>query len=153
MTTRPPTRPSAGRRLTAALAAGALALTACGGDPEPDVEISLAEYAIGVPETLPADEPLVLKVENFGHAHHNLSICPTEDGEACTGPPVEHDMLKRPEAARDPSFYDDRSDTLTIGKDWIALVELELEPGTYRFFCGIIGHAARGMQRTVTATA
>ncbi len=136
------------RRLTAGLLVAGLALGACSGDPEPDVEITLVEYAIGVPEELPA-EPVVVEVRNVGHAHHNLSICPTEDGDACTGPPVMHDMLKRPEAARDPSFYDDVSDTLTIGKDWVALIELDMEPGTYRFFCGIISHAARGMQRTV----
>lgn len=138
------------RRLpvTALFAIGAVALAACSSAPEPDVEVTLAEYAIGVPEQLPTG-PTVLSVRNEGHAHHNLSICPTETGAECSGPPVEHDMLRRPEEARDPTFFDDRSDSLTIGKRWVALVEVDLEPGTYRFFCGIIGHAARGMERTV----
>ncbi len=136
------------RRPAAALVV-TLLLAGCSSDPEPDVEVTLAEYAIGVPDELPTG-PTVLRVFNGGDAHHNLSICPSETGTSCSGPPVEHEMLRRPEQARDPTFFDDTSDSLTIGKRWEALIEIDLEPGTYRFFCGIVGHAARGMQHTVT---
>lgn len=143
-------------RLTTTILATALLASACGGSssdtasPTPDTEISLVEYAIGIDGGFD-DGPTVVRVFNIGHAHHNLSICPTEDdGASCSGPPVEHDMLKRPEEARDPSFFDDRGDSLTIGKNWEAFIEVDLEPGTYRFFCGIISHAERGMTQVVT---
>ena len=138
-------------RLAALAAATAIAATGCSADPsaDADVEITLVEYAIAISDT-PASGPQVLRVENIGHAHHNLSICPTDDGTACTGDPIQHTMLQRPEAARDPSFFDDVGDSLTIGKEWVAVIEIDLEPGTYRFFCGIISHAVRGMQQMVT---
>lgn len=118
--------------------------------PEPDATILLQEYAIAVPTELPAGENVFL-VRNIGHAHHNLTVCPLDEASGrCAAEPEFYDMLRRPEEARDQSFFKDRADMLVIGKRWDTLIRYDLEPGTYRFFCGIVGHAPNGMQRTVT---
>lgn len=118
--------------------------------PEPDATVTLQEYAIDVPTTLPAGENVFL-VRNTGHAHHNLTVCPLDEASGrCAAEPEFYDMLRRPEEARDQSFFKDRADMLVIGKRWDTLIRYDLEPGTYRFFCGIVGHSQNGMQRTVT---
>ncbi len=139
------------------LIAGAIALVALAAVlltrdslPEPDATITLQEYAIAVPTTLPAGEN-VFEVQNIGHAHHNLTVCTLDEASGrCADQPEYFDMLRRPEEARDQSFFKDRADMLVIGKRWDTLIRYDLEPGTYRFFCGIVGHAQNGMQRTVT---
>lgn len=118
--------------------------------PEPDATVTLQEYAIDVPTTLPAGENVFL-VRNIGHAHHNLTVCTLDEASGrCAAQPEFYDMLRRPEEARDQSFFKDRADMLVIGKRWDTLIRYDLEPGTYRFFCGIVGHAQNGMQRIVT---
>ena len=118
--------------------------------PAADETITLQEYAIGVPSTLAAGENVFL-VKNNGQAHHNLTVCPLDEASGrCAGEPESYEMLRRPEEARDQSFFKDRADMLVIGKRWDTLIRYDLEPGTYRFFCGIVGHALAGMQRTVT---
>lgn len=132
------------------LAALAIVLLTWDRLPEPDATVTLQEYAIDVPTTLPAGENVFL-VRNIGHAHHNLTVCPLDEASGrCAAEPEFYDMLRRPEEARDQSFFKDRADMLVIGKRWDTLIRYDLEPGTYRFFCGIVGHAQNGMQRTVT---
>lgn len=117
--------------------------------PEPDATITLEEYVVAAPTTLPAGESVFL-VRNTGHAHHNLTVCPLDEQTGlCDGGPEFFDMLQRPEDARDQSFYKDRADMLVLGKRWTSLIRYDLEPGTYRFYCGILGHAQNGMQLEV----
>lgn len=131
--------------------AAALAAVACSSTPDPDFTITLVEHEIGIESELAAGTP-VIELTNVGDAHHNLTICPAERKETCNGDGLEVDVLKKPERARDPSIIPERSAGVTIGAGWTAILQAELEPGTYRFFCGVIGHAERGMQRLVTVT-
>ena len=140
----------------AALAAGAVWLVAAGSErvlPDPDALVGLQEYAIAIPDSLESG-PVVLELVNTGHAHHNFTLCPAnEAGDGCGDVPVFFDMLQRPVEARDQSFYDDRADSIVIGKRWRALIEYELEPGTYYAYCAIYTHDARGMNATLTVEA
>jgi len=138
--------------VTAAIGLAALAAVLLTPDrlPEPDATITLQEYVIAAPATLPEGQSVFL-VRNTGHAHHNLTVCPLDqDTGRCAGGPEFFDMLRRPEDARDQSFYEDRADMLVLGKRWDTLIRYDLEPGSYRFYCGIIGHAQNGMQAAVT---
>lgn len=138
-------------RLLGAAVAAALLATACSSDPDPDLTITLVEHDIGVESELAAGTR-VIELTNVGAAHHNFTICPAERKESCNGDGVEVDVLKKPEQARDPSIIPERSAGVTIGAGWTAILRAELEPGTYRFFCGVIGHAESGMQRLVTVS-
>lgn len=128
-----------------------LTSSACSSTPEPDTTITLAEYVIGVESELDAGSH-VIELTNVGAAHHNLTICPAETAATCGGEGIELEVLRKPEQARDPSIIPDRSAGITIGRNWTAIVEVELAPGTYRFFCGVIGHAERGMRQLVTVS-
>jgi uncharacterized cupredoxin-like copper-binding protein len=36
-------------------------------------------------------------------------------------------------------------EVLVLGVGWSSLVELDLEPGRYRLWCGVPNHASKGM--------
>ncbi len=125
------------------------------GVPDADATITLTEHVVGMPNEIVAgeDDKVVFEVTNVGHAHHNLTVCELDESNGkCASPGYWHRMLKRPEDARDPSFYKDEADFLVIGKRWTTWVEYELPPGRYRFFCGIVGHAEQGMSIEVTVS-
>ncbi len=140
--------------MRSALIAGALLgllLAACGGVPRGDVEVTLTDYAIAVPDSVTVDEQdrLRMEVRVDGRAHHNLTICPATVVDTCAGDPVVQRIERTPPQARDPSAVPEATTALVLGNGWDATVAATLPPGTYRFYCGIIGHAERGMQALV----
>lgn len=135
-----------------ALLGGAAWLVLAGPSPDlpsPDTQVGLQEYSIAMTDRLEAGE-VVIELVNNGQAHHNFTLCPANDaGDGCGSLPLFHQMLMRPADARDPTFYDDRADSIVIGKRWRALISFDLEPGTYYAYCAIVSHDARGMNTTV----
>lgn len=138
-------------RLTALGAVATVALLAPACASGPDATITMVEDAIAAPSTVEAGTWTV-DVRNAGNSHHNLTVCRSDDPDTCEGEIVRNRMLRRPPQARDQTFYKDVNDGLTLGKDWDATVAYDLEPGTYRLWCAVLGHAAAGMQTTLTVT-
>jgi uncharacterized cupredoxin-like copper-binding protein len=93
-----------------------------GGAATGDFEVQLIEYAIRMPQTLPAGRQAFLVVNN-GKELHSLEI----EGNGVH--------------ARLPS-------TLSAGSD--AHFGVELKPGTYTAYCPIPGHKEKGMTTTIT---
>jgi hypothetical protein len=133
------------KMIVAALAVALL--TGCAQDPEPDAQITLAEMAIGAPADLSAGTN-VWEVTNFGDTHHNLSVCRGEAG-ACDGENLEQRVLRKDDSARDPDSLPDETDALVLGSGWTNLVEIDLEPGRYRLWCGVPNHVPKGMELVV----
>jgi hypothetical protein len=134
-------------RLAVFTALLAAVLAGCASLPEPDVEVTLAEMAIGAPPVLAAGTN-VWEITNHGEAHHNLSVCRGEAG-ACDGDNLEQRVLRHEETARDPDSLPDVTDALVLGSGWTNLVEIDLEPGRYRLWCGVPNHVAKGMELVV----
>jgi hypothetical protein len=127
----------------------ALLLTACSGaaaDPV-DHEVVLTEKAIGAATGWSPGEQL-LEVRNDGAAHHNLILCPGDE-TGCHDGGVPMELIEKPEV-RDPDVVPDRTSSLVLGAQASAVVRTEhLDPGSYRLWCAIPNHAARGMELTV----
>lgn len=135
------------RRLIAeALMLGAFA-TGCSSPPEIDTKVVLSEMAIDVDKWQPMGRQ-VWEVSNVGAAHHNLTICPGDPGQ-CVGDAVTQEVLVKPEGARDPEALPDETDALVLGDGWTSTVEVNLEPGRYRLYCGVPNHAAKGMETII----
>jgi uncharacterized cupredoxin-like copper-binding protein len=131
-------------RIAVATALVSLLAAGCAGAPEPDLEVGMTEMAIFTETTIPAGTT-VWEVTNVGETHHNLTICPGT-ADACEGENVEQQVIRKPEEARDPDDLPDVTDALVLGAGWTALVEVDLEPGSYRLWCAVPNHAANGMQ-------
>lgn len=140
------------RRLLAVAAAGGLLLaSACGSEPTADAEIVMVDYGISVPDTLQAGTNR-LEVRVDGVAHHTLIICPADlETGTCADDPIQQRIVRKP-PARDPSLWEGPVRSLVLGAEWDAAVEVDLTPGTYRFYCGIVNHAQWGMDRLVEVT-
>lgn len=118
--------------LSVLLPAFLLGLTAASGSDEPrekdaanKVEVRLSEYAVEMPQALPAGPTLFL-VRNEGHKNHSFKI---------EGPGVD-DMLA------------------TIVKPHeIGSLQVTLAPGEYKVYCPIGNHSAKGMAMTLTVGA
>jgi len=135
------------RLLVAAVLAATVA--ACSSTPTVDATIILADDAIGAPLTLEAgDGPVVLEVSAQARSHHNLIICRSTQTGRCDERPILQRMVVKPDA-RDPSAVPDQTRALVLAADWTAVVETDLAPGRWRMYCGIIGHAERGMDTLV----
>lgn len=134
-------------RITAAVAALMALTTACGGLPEPSAEVVLTEMAIALPRDH-AFGTLVWDVVNQGDAHHNLTICAGDRGK-CVLPPETQRVLRKPEQARDPASLPDQTTALVLGSGWQTRIEVDLEPGRYRLYCGVPNHAAKGMESVI----
>lgn len=135
------------RRWFAVLAVAAGLLSGCSGVPEADARVVLSEMAIDM-EKWQSMGPQVWEVTNVGAAHHNLTICPGDPG-ACVDDPVVQKVLAKPEGARDPEALPDETDALVLGDGWTTTVEVDLEPGRYRLYCGVPNHAAKGMETII----
>jgi uncharacterized cupredoxin-like copper-binding protein len=134
------------RGLRLLVAAALLAtVAACSSAPTPLATIILADDAIAAPQTLEVgDGPAVLEVSAQARSHHNLSICRSAETGRCDERPILQRMVIKPDA-RDPSAVPDQTRALVLAADWTAVVETDLTPGRWRLYCGIIGHAERGM--------
>lgn len=143
-------RARSGRGLVLVVACALLAASCASSGPTPDAEVTLAEWTVAVSPAELAAGTVTLRVTNGGGAHHTLDICPSQRVDRCDGPELTQRVLVRPAQARDPSAIPDATMALVLGVGWQATVQVDLPPGTYRFFCAIVGHAPRGMQTLVT---
>ncbi|HYC89169.1 MAG TPA: cupredoxin domain-containing protein [Thermoanaerobaculia bacterium] len=87
----------------------------------PTQEVHLIEYAIHMPDTLPAGR-IAFNVENGGKETHAFEI--------------------------EGNGIEQKTNALTRGNT--ASLEVELKPGTYTIYCPVDGHADKGMKKTVT---
>lgn len=90
------------------------------------VQVSLVEWAIEMPEELPAG-PTTFVVTNDGTANHNFEIENEETG-----------------------FEEVFAENLQTGETMTMTVDLQ--PGEYYVYCPIGNHAERGMELTLTVT-
>ena len=86
----------------------------------PTQEVHLIEYAIHMPETLPAGR-VAFNVENGGKETHAFEI--------------------------EGNGIEQKTNELTRGNT--ASLEVDLKPGTYTIYCPVDGHAEKGMKKTV----
>ena len=86
----------------------------------PSQEVHLIEYAIHMPDTLPAGR-IAFNVENGGKENHAFEI----EGN---GVHAETNELPRGNSAA---------------------LEVDLKPGTYTIYCPVKGHRGKGMEKTV----
>jgi hypothetical protein len=86
----------------------------------PTQEVHLIEYAIHMPETLPAGR-VAFNIENGGKEKHAFEI--------------------------EGNGIEQKTNELSRGNT--ASLEVELKPGTYTIYCPVDGHAAKGMKKTV----
>src|SRR5215212_3046887 len=87
----------------------------------PTQEVHLIEYAIHMPDTLPAGR-IAFNVENGGKETHAFEI--------------------------EGNGIEEKTNELTRGNT--ASLEVELKPGTYTIYCPVDGHKGKGMKKTVT---
>ncbi|HEV2855105.1 MAG TPA: cupredoxin domain-containing protein [Thermoanaerobaculia bacterium] len=95
-------------------------LTAAAGPEKPPaapVEVRLSEYAVGMPQTLPAG-PAAFHVRNEGHKSHSFRI-------------------------EGPGIVDSPATILKPGET--SDFQVTLQPGEYKVYCPIGSHAAKGM--------
>ena len=88
------------------------------------VEVKLTEYAIEMPESLPAG-PTTFIIHNEGHKNHSFVL----EGE---GTEEKLSTSLRPNAT--------------------ANLEVALKPGKYKVYCPIGSHEAKGMTMTLVVT-
>ena len=86
----------------------------------PTQEVHLIEYAIHMPDTLPAGR-VAFNVENGGKETHAFEI--------------------------EGNGIEQKTNELTRGNT--AALEVDLKPGTYTIYCPVDGHAEKGMKKTV----
>lgn len=89
------------------------------------VEVKLTEYAIEMPESLPAG-PTTFVIHNEGHKNHSFVL----EGEGTEG---KLESSLRPHAT--------------------ANLEVALKPGKYKVYCPIGSHEAKGMTVTLVVAA
>jgi uncharacterized cupredoxin-like copper-binding protein len=84
-------------------------------------EVHLIEYAIHMPDTLPAGR-VSFNVENGGKETHAFEI--------------------------EGNGIEEKTSELSAGNS--AALEVELRPGTYTIYCPVKGHRGKGMEKKVT---
>jgi plastocyanin len=110
--------------LTACSPAPSSAATATSAPQASTIDVTLIDGTVQMPATLPAG-PTTLNVTNTGTTEHSLEV----EGQGV-------------EAAIEPHLQPGASGTLQV----------ELEPGTYEFYCPVPGHREGGMTLAVTVT-
>jgi uncharacterized cupredoxin-like copper-binding protein len=95
------------------------------GKPAATVEVRLSEYAIGMPQTLPAG-PTIFLVHNEGKKIHSFKI---------EGPGID-EILSKPV----PPQATDK-------------LQVTLQPGEYKIYCPVGSHEAKGMTMKLAVTA
>jgi uncharacterized cupredoxin-like copper-binding protein len=89
------------------------------------VDVHLKEYAIQIPETLPAG-PTTFAVHNDGTKKHSFKI---------EGPGIEEII------------------TMPLAPQETASLTVTLKPGDYKVYCPIGSHEVKGMARKLVVTA
>ena len=87
----------------------------------PTQEVHLIEYAIHMPDSVPAGR-VTFNVENGGKEKHAFEV--------------------------EGNGVHQKTEDLTRGNS--ASVSVDLKPGTYTVYCPVDGHADKGMKRTLT---
>jgi hypothetical protein len=87
----------------------------------PTQAVHLIEYAIHLPDTLPAG-PIAFNVENGGKEKHAFEI--------------------------EGNGIEEKTHELSAGST--ESLQVELRPGTYTIYCPVNGHAGKGMKKTLT---
>jgi hypothetical protein len=87
----------------------------------PTQEVHLIEYAIHMPDTLPAGR-IAFNVENGGKETHAFEI--------------------------EGNGIEEKTSELSRGNT--ASLEVDLKPGTYTIYCPVDGHKDKGMKKTIT---
>ena len=109
--------------------------------PDDGVHVTVKDFAITAPRTVPAGD-VTLLVRNAGPATHEFVVVRTD--VPADGLPIG-------------------SDGLSVNEEWLPVVDeledipmwttqtlsLHLEPGRYVFFCNLAGHYLGGMRRGV----
>jgi plastocyanin len=134
------------RRLTCVLVAGVLVLAGCGGGDEESSSSGASETPSAASDTgSGGGEKLALAADPGG----GLSF-DKKDLEAKAGS-VTIDMANEsstPHAVEiEGNGVEQASDTVTAGD---TSVTVDLEPGTYEFYCPVGNHRAAGMEGTLT---
>jgi uncharacterized cupredoxin-like copper-binding protein len=87
----------------------------------PTQEVHLIEYAIHMPDTLPAGR-IAFNVENGGKETHAFEI----EGNGV------------------------HAETNELTRGNTAALEVDLKPGTYTIYCPVDGHRGKGMEKKIT---
>lgn len=110
-----------------------LGLAAAGGAAEPQadkaagtVDVHLSEYAIKMPDTLPAG-PTTFVVHNDGNKTHSFRI---------EGPGLSEAILAKPVPPQEAEN-----------------LQVTLQPGEYKVYCPVGSHEVKGMKLTLKVTA
>jgi uncharacterized cupredoxin-like copper-binding protein len=110
-----------------------LGLAAAGGAAEPQadkaagtVDVHLSEYAVKMPDTLPAG-PTTFVVHNDGNKVHSFRI---------EGPGLSEAILAKPVPPQETES-----------------LQVTLQPGEYKVYCPIGSHEVKGMKLTLKVTA
>jgi uncharacterized cupredoxin-like copper-binding protein len=107
------------------LTAASGAETPAGNQAAAKVEVRLSEYAIAMPQALPAG-PTLFQIRNEGHKNHSFKI---------EGPGVD-DML-----------------ATSMKPQETGSLQVTLQPGEYKVYCPIGNHSAKGMTLALTVRA
>jgi uncharacterized cupredoxin-like copper-binding protein len=90
------------------------------------VDVHLSEYAIKMPDTLPAG-PTTFVVHNDGNKTHSFRI---------EGPGLSEAILAKPVPAQETEN-----------------LQVTLQPGEYKVYCPVGSHEVKGMKMTLKVTA
>jgi len=119
-----------------------LLLTACAGASQPATEITLdaADFAYSPASvTVPVGAPVVLTLKNSGHVEHDFVIEKID---------VKSVLKKDSGSAAHHAHGEEMDFDLHISAqpgDTSVLEFTISEPGTYTFFCSVVGHKEAGM--------
>ena len=117
-------------------------LSGCAVAPQPDTEITveLTDFTYNPSSiTIPADQPVVLTINNAGQVEHDFVIDKISvTSVVAEGGPGEHEM-----PGMDAPSYDLHVSTPVGGTSTLTFTALE--PGTYKVFCSVEGHIEAGM--------
>lgn len=90
-----------------------------------EVQVSLTDFSIEMPETLPAG-PTTFRVSNDGAVEHNFEV---------EGQGMEEELAEN------------------LAPGGTGTLQVDLEPGTYEIYCPVGDHADRGMRMELTVQA
>jgi plastocyanin len=136
--------------LLSLLALAAVGLAACGGDDDtteaaPATETSATDTSAtgdtggGATISVSADPS-----GQLAYTETELTAAAGSDTIEFDNPaPLEHDVVVEDDSGNEVG----RTDTVTNGS---TSATVDLEPGTYTFFCSVDGHRAAGMEGTLT---
>ncbi len=132
--------------LLSLLALAAVGLAACGGDDDDTTEAAPATDTSATGDT-GGGATISVSADPSGqlaYTETELTAAAGSDTIEFDNPaPLEHDVVVEDDGGNEIG----RTDTVTNGS---TSATVDLEPGTYTFFCSVDGHRAAGMEGTLT---